>query len=360
MLVAGGTRILRVHGRDARVTLQNACRRARAQSRLAHRPIGLNQMRISSTPPRLVALALAFTVSGVVPVITSLAQDITGGSSSELASAADVESRSGRGVFTTPKTVAHHARKLEKKTVARVTVARTQHQTGGQATGGGHETGGGRQTSGGSGRTDSDLGGRPLGDAPRRVAGPEELNKQGDEAFDAGQYDKAVDLYQKAIKQKPAYPEAYLNLSEAYFNLGKFNEAAQAAKTATEQKPDWADAYLALGNAYLKADRSADAVEPLKKALTLEPQNTEVKNALSLVYFDQGVDAYNANKYDEAIATYQQAIAVKYDYAEAYNNLGDAYRRQEKFAEAAEAYKQAVQFKRDYVEAYSNLAWMYD
>jgi tetratricopeptide (TPR) repeat protein len=213
-------------------------------------------MRVSSIPSRLAALALALTVSGVVPAITSLAQDITGGSSSELASAADVESRSGRGVFTAPKTVAHHARKLEKKTVERVTVARTQHQTGGgrgtTGGGGGSTSGGSGGSSGGSSSGGTDLGSTPaLGGAPRRVAGPEELNKQGDEAFDAGQYDKAIELYQKAIKQKPTYPEAYVNLSEAYFNLGKFSEAAAAAKTATEQKADWADAYVALGNAYL-------------------------------------------------------------------------------------------------------------
>src|SRR5215813_11457300 len=103
-----------------------------AQSRLAHRPTGQNQTMVSWKTPRLAALALALLVSGIAPAIGSLAQDITGGSSSELASAADVESRTGRGVFTPPKSVAHHARNLEKKTVARVTVARTQHQSGGQ------------------------------------------------------------------------------------------------------------------------------------------------------------------------------------------------------------------------------------
>src|ERR1051325_9428279 len=149
--------------------------------------LALNQMIVSSTPSRFAALALTLMLSGVLSVVGSLGQDITGGSSSELASAADVESRSGRGVFTAPKSVAHHARKLEKKTVARVTVARTQHQTGGEGgaretgggretsgrreTSGGRETGAGRETSGGDARTDSDLGSRPLGGAPRRVCG---------------------------------------------------------------------------------------------------------------------------------------------------------------------------------------------
>src|SRR5213080_581365 len=192
-------------------------------------------------------LALGFSAFALF--VSSTAQDISGGSSSELASAADVESRSGRGVFTAPKTVAHHSRaRLENKTVARAgNTSRTVRET----------TGGTRPDTSGSGDQNDNrsLGStKPLGGAARRVAGPDELNQQADAAFDAGQYDKAVDLYLKAIKQRPKFPEAYQSLSEAYFNLGKFNEAVEAAKQAISQKPDFADAYVALGNAYLKLD----------------------------------------------------------------------------------------------------------
>src|SRR4029079_19683931 len=99
-----------------RTATLNPCRRATRKVDWHIGRLAPNQMTVSSTTSRLAALALALTLSGFGSLVGALAQDITGGSSSELASAADVESRSGRGVFTTPKTVAHHAKKLEKKT----------------------------------------------------------------------------------------------------------------------------------------------------------------------------------------------------------------------------------------------------
>ena len=200
---------------------------------------------------RVIAVALLLSLSGFALFARSIAQDISGGSSSELASAAEVESKSGRGVFTTPKNVTRHAHaRLENKTVARA--GNTSRQT---------VVVNSPDTSGGGEQNDNrPLGStKPLGGAPRRVAGPEELNAQGDEAFDAGQYEKAADLYKKAIKQRAQFPEAYQNLSEAYFNLGKFNEAVEAAQKAISQKSEFADAYVALGNAYLRLDRLTDA-----------------------------------------------------------------------------------------------------
>src|SRR5688572_20369794 len=148
----------------------------------------------SSINSSLAAAFLALAVSGLPLFTASLAQDITGGSSAELASAADVESRSGRGVFTAPKAVSHHAKRPEKKTVARTTkISKPQRETASTSRPDRTRREGSRQTSGGStaGSSDTGLGSRPLGDAARRVAGPEDLNNQGDDLFDAGQYEKA-------------------------------------------------------------------------------------------------------------------------------------------------------------------------
>jgi tetratricopeptide (TPR) repeat protein len=263
----------------------------------------------------LAATVLSFAVSGLGTFSASLAQDITGGSSAELASAAEVESRSGRGVFTAPKTVSHHVKRPEKKTVARTTkVSKPQRETASTSRPDRTRTDGSRTTGGGSTSGTGDRGiesSKPLGDAARRVAGPEELTKQGEDLFDAGQYEKAIDLYKRALRQKPDFPEAHLNLSEAYFNLGRYDEAIASANQAIQQRSDWAHAHVALGNAYIKLDRDADAIAPLRKALELEPQNSAARDSLSLIYYDQGVAAYNANKFDEAIAAYKQAITVK-------------------------------------------------
>jgi len=205
-----------------------------------------------------------------LPLFTgSLAQDITGGSSAELASAADVESRSGRGVFTAPKTVSHHAKRPEKKTVARTTkVSKPQRETASTTRTDRTRTEGTRTTGGGSTTTGTGDPGlestKPLGDAARRVGGPDELNKQGDDLFDAGQYEKAIDLYKRALRQRRTSRGAS-EPKRSVFQPRSYDEAIAAANQAIQQRPDWADAYVALGNAYLKLDRDAED-RPLRKA----------------------------------------------------------------------------------------------
>ena len=209
------------------------------------------------------------------------AQDISGGAGVLLVSA-DVEARLGKGIFTSPQNVAHAPKRLEKKTVARVRSAHTRQTTGG----------GGQEANNGGGS-----GSGPLGGAPRRVLDAEGYNKQGDDLFDKGQYDKALESYQQAVKLKPAYAEALLNVGQTFFNLGKYDEAVAAEKQAIALKPDWAEPYAALGSAYLKLEKVSEALEPLHKAIALDPKDTDARNSLSLAYYDQGVAAYNANKY---------------------------------------------------------------
>src|SRR2546425_2641739 len=135
------------------------------------------RMIASRVASRIVAFVLVVTLSPLALLARSLPQDITGGSSSELASATEVEGRTGKGIFSAPRSLAHHARKLEQKIVARATSSSRSRETVAST---------GRETSGGSDDQSKPLGStRPLGGAARRVAGPEELNKQGDDAFDA-------------------------------------------------------------------------------------------------------------------------------------------------------------------------------
>jgi Flp pilus assembly protein TadD len=305
----------------------------------------------SSLHSRIVVSALALAMSGFINTGAACAQDISGGASVVLANA-DVEAKFGKGIFSTPKNTAHAPKPVEKKTVARAahtthpqrtTVATNKPETPRKTEPSPRkvessprkvvtkveEVSSPRESSRPSDESSkpADESTKPLGEPAKTVQTAESLNKQGDDYFDAGQYQKAIDAYQQAVRLQPDYPEAYLNLGDAYYNLDRYDEAVAADKQAIALRPDWAAAYHALGNAYLKLDRSAEAIEALKHAVDLDPKDEEARSALSLAYYDQGVAAYNANRYEEAVVAYQQAVNFKPDYAEAHNNLGDAYRR---------------------------------
>ena len=181
---------------------------------------------------RVLVVALALSLSGFVHSV-SFAQDISGGANVLLASA-DVEAKLGKGIFSTPQNRVHAPKHLEKKIVVRAA----------------HSTRSSRPSTAGN-KPEPDNSGdakpvshssKPLGDAAKRVPDAAAFNKQGDDFFDAGQYQKASEAYQQAIHLKADFPEAYLNLGEAYFNLGRYDDAVTAEKQAIQQKPDWAAA----------------------------------------------------------------------------------------------------------------------
>src|SRR5437016_2398074 len=151
-------------------------------------------------------LALALVSLGNAKALN--AQDISGGASVLLASA-DVEARLGKGIFTSPQNVAHAPKRLEKKIVARTVrpAAHAQRQTTASSR---QETP--RTETRPPRRTDRKP---PLTavtkPAPAQPSKPlvtaETLNKQGDVYFDAGQYEKAAESYQQAIRLEPEYAE---------------------------------------------------------------------------------------------------------------------------------------------------------
>ena len=237
-------------------------------------------MKKPSAATRVVAIAMTSLMFSTATV----AQDISGGAG-VLQANAEVEAKLGKGIFTPAKNRQHAAKPLEKKTVSRS--AHTTRQT----------TTGNRQT---GGRTPANTGGG--GSNPTRALDAEDYNQKGDEFFDAGQYDKAAESYQQAIRLRPDYAEAHLNLGETHFNRGRYDEAIASDKQAIALKANWPEAYRALGTAYLKADKSAEAREALEKAYELNSKDAETRASLSLAYFDQGVSAYNSDKFVEAVS----------------------------------------------------------
>ncbi|HXI22399.1 MAG TPA: tetratricopeptide repeat protein, partial [Pyrinomonadaceae bacterium] len=232
------------------------------------------------TQPSIFSRLAAIALLPAVAYAALIAQDISGGAGVLLASA-DVEAKLGKGIFTPAQNKTHAVKTLEKKTVARS--VRAAHATR-QTTANNRETNtntntSGNNSSGNNNRsTNNNVSGGPLGGPARRVGGSldaEAFNKQGDDFFDAGQFDKAAASYQKAIKERPDYEDAYVNLSEAYYNLGRYDDAINTAQQAIKLKPDYGDAYRALGTAYLKTSRSSEALGALKKAHDLDPNDAE-------------------------------------------------------------------------------------
>ncbi len=76
------------------------------------------------------------------------------------------------------------------------------------------------------------------------------------EAFQKqGQYAKAANLYENAVKADEGYAEAYSNLGFCYRKQGQFDRAISTYKQAILLKPDLAEAHEYIGEAYAEMSK---------------------------------------------------------------------------------------------------------
>jgi len=166
-----------------------------------------------------------------------------------------------------------------------------------------------------------------------------------------GNYDKAIECYEKAIELKPDKNEAYNNMGNAYYNKGNYDKAIECYEKAIELKPDKDKAYYNMGNAYYNKGNYDKAIECYEKAIELKPDDE--------AYYNMGNAYENKGDYDKAIECYEKAIELKPDKNEAYNNMGFAYENKGDYDKVIECYEKAIELKPDKNEAYNNMGNTY-
>ncbi len=136
----------------------------------------------------------------------------------------------------------------------------------------------------------------------RRTSEARRINNAGVLSYHNGQYEKALEMFRKAVEIDPVMTEAYNNLGLTYTEMNE-------PKLATEA---------------------------FKKAIEIEPELAAAYNNLGFVF-------YRLGSYSEAIEMYNEAIGRNKDNAAAYTNLGNAYYKMKRVDEAIEAWKKALE-----------------
>jgi SpoVK/Ycf46/Vps4 family AAA+-type ATPase len=99
--------------------------------------------------------------------------------------------------------------------------------------------------------------------------------------FENNQFEEAIDMYSKAIKQDPEYASAYFNRALAYAILNKYESALRDAEKVLELEPDSYDAPYIMG---IIAEYQKDfegAKEWYEKALSRNPDYEQAKARLA-------------------------------------------------------------------------------
>src|ERR1051325_3625316 len=123
--------------------------------------------------------------------------------------------------------------------------------------------------------------------------------ERANEFMQAGRFDQAVPIYERAVKAMPGNSGVLLNLALAEHMAGREREAIPHLEAVLKSKPAHVPALAALAQARLALNEPKLAVPPLAKGVAAEPKNREARGMLAAALLDVG-------RFDEAAARYRE------------------------------------------------------
>ncbi len=174
--------------------------------------------------------------------------------------------------------------------------------------------------------------------------------------------EKAVVLYEKAIKLRPKFAEAQIGMARALVDLGDTDNALKAISVARKARPGYSEASAVEGRIY-KADNKEDkAIASFKRAVTegkgVQP---EALTGLGLLYKDraEGFGAasdFEAEKQNYLLAAAELKKAVPQlagapDVIIIFQQVGDCYEKAKMYKEAIKVYEEFLRIFPDANEA---------
>jgi tetratricopeptide (TPR) repeat protein len=176
------------------------------------------------------------------------------------------------------------------------------------------------------------------------------------------QYDKAIDLYERALAAVPEDAKLFQLLGRAQAAKGSVDQAITSYESAIRLNDKAADVHIDLATAYFARKDMKGVIAEIEKAVKLDPKNFDL-------YMTVGEMCALSNDWDNAALYYRIAAHLRPTAAEPFNNVGfvltrkaiydwqhgDAKSAKEKILEAKLQFGHAIQLKPDFESAKKNL-----
>jgi len=197
------------------------------------------------------------------------------------------------------------------------------------------------------------------------------LMNYGDVLMGKGDYNGALEYFNKAKAEWPYYSYIYVNLGVLYNAMGKYADAEQNFKYALSLNAQNPNCYYYYANMLKANGRVTEAKGLVQQGLNLSPQHTDllrlynelnnnpvyagaINSKLQLLeklaqqqptpenYLNLSLEYYYAGRYQDCANAASDALRVKPDYDLAYNNICSAYNMLHEWDKAIEAGQKAV------------------
>jgi len=193
----------------------------------------------------------------------------------------------------------------------------------------------------------------------------EEFKVQGNEEYKKGNWEEALNLYNKAIELNPKEFAFYLNRAGAYHNLKQFEKAIEDCNYVLENTFDFTKRARAFGKiayAYQDMGELGKAAENFDKSL-LEHNDYRIKEALKEVinrkkreeeeqylnpeiaeeHNTKGNELYKAGKYPDSLKEYNECIKRNPKNPKYYSNRAASLIKLMEFSSAAKDCEKALE-----------------
>jgi len=141
--------------------------------------------------------------------------------------------------------------------------------------------------------------------------------------YRTGEYDKALNLFQSAIKAYPGYWPAYRDRALCLIHKGDITEAEKALREALSLWPDNADLHHTLSFALLKKEKYDQAIEEAQRALSINPELSNPLCVLGEAFRSKGNDRMAAIYWKRYIEKNPDDLEGNLALIELYSNGGN-------------------------------------
>lgn len=147
---------------------------------------------------------------------------------------------------------------------------------------------------------------------------PAELVRSGNEARNNGNYEMAIDLYNRAIGADPKNKNAWNDLGLAYYAQWQDGLAINAYQKQIEIDAYDQYAYNNLARVYLRQRNYEQADKWFNKQIEVNPLD-------KYAHANLGISLMEQHKYEDAVPELEKAVSISPDVAARHINLGQAY-----------------------------------
>lgn len=166
-----------------------------------------------------------------------------------------------------------------------------------------------------------------------------------------GQFEKAIEDFDRAIELDPYFRDAFLNRGTAFENMGRFESAIENLDTAIALNPSY-EAFFNRGITFEKTGQLARAIADYDNAIALDPSRYEA-------YLAAGRSQGKNGSFDKAIEYFTRAIVINPMNAESYNNRGLSYLYLGQNDRALEDFNKAIALDQNSAITYHNRGTLY-